>query len=254
MRTVRRDIGDMLVRKSGSGLSRRGFLRTSAVAGIGGLIALSGPGFGPGRFALAAEDHAGVSPDDALKMLMEGNARYVAAKLQHPNLTVDRRNEVAKGQYPYATVLGCADSRVAPEHLFDAGLGDLFTIRVAGNIADDGAIASIEYSVEHLGSTLVVVLGHERCGAVAATVDTVKSGATPPGHLSALIDPIRPAVAKANEKGGDTVDEAVSANATLVAAQLRASDPVLSEMVSHDKIKIVAARYDLDTGEVAFLA
>ena len=138
--------------------------------------------------------------------------------------------------------------------MFDAGLGDLFTVRVAGNVADDAAVASIEYAVEHLGATLVMVLGHERCGAVAATVDTVKSGGTPEGHLAALIDPIRPAVAQANAQGGDVVDLAVVANVSNMVALLKSSEPLLGEMVHHEKIKVVGGRYDLDTGEVTIVA
>jgi carbonic anhydrase len=224
------------------------------VAGLGGFIALSAFPFASDRPAFAAEEMAGVSPDEALKTLMEGNARYMASHPEHPDQSAERRETVAKSQHPIAVVLGCSDSRVAPELVFDQGLGDLFTIRVAGNVADDAVVASIEYAVEHLGATLVMVLGHERCGAVVAAVDLVKDGGTAPGHLAALIDPIRPAVAQANAQGGDVVDTAVIANVGNVTAQLKLSEPVLAEMIHHEKIKVVGARYDLETGEVVVVA
>jgi carbonic anhydrase len=148
-------------------------------AWIGVMAALALPGLWGSLQVLAADEvMAGVSPDDARTQLMQGNARYVAAKMKHPTQSAERRIEVAKGQHPVAVVLGCADSRVPPELLFDQGLGDLFTVRVAGNIADDAVIGSIEYALEHLGATLVMVLGHERCGAVQAAVDLSESGGT----------------------------------------------------------------------------
>jgi carbonic anhydrase len=221
--------------------------------GAAGLMALAAPAPAFSGLAFAAEE-PNVSADDALKMLMAGNARFVASKLEHPALSADRRIEVAKGQYPFAAVLGCADSRLAPELLFDRGLGDLFTIRVAGNIADDAVIASIEYAVEHLHAPLVMVLGHERCGAVQAAVDTAPQMGDAPGHLGALTKPIQPAVAQAKTQGGDLLDTAVIANVGQVVGQLKASQPVLAEMLQHGEIKIVGARYDLDTGEVTIVA
>lgn len=242
------------VERLGSRRSRRRFLGTSLAAGLGGLVALSGPSLGIGRLAFAADDHPSVSPDDALKMLMEGNARFVAAKAAHPNQTAERRTTVAGGQHPIAAIVGCADSRVSPELVFDQGLGDLFVCRVAGNVATDDVLGSIEYSVEHLGSTLVMVLGHEKCGAVAATLDIVKSGGTAPGHLPSLVDPIRPAAVQANSLMGDPLDLAIIANVGNVVAQMKASQPVLAELVSHGKIKVVGGRYDLDSGEVTVVA
>jgi carbonic anhydrase len=238
----------------GSRQNRRRFLGTGLAAGLGSLVALSGPSLGVGRLAFAADDQAGMKPDDALIALLEGNARFVATKATHPNQTGERRTTVAGGQHPIAVILSCSDSRVPPEFVFDQGLGDLFVIRVAGNVADDAGIGSIEYAVEHLGSTLVMVLGHEKCGAVAATQDVVKAGGTAPGHLPALVDPIRSAVAQANTQMGDTLDVAVIANVGNVVAQLKASQPVLAEMVDHEKIKVVGGRYDLDSGEVTVVA
>jgi carbonic anhydrase len=224
------------------------------------VFALTAPslaGSGLGSFvarALAAEETAGVAPDEALKILMEGNARYVASMQSFPNQSAERRLEVAKSQHPIAAVLGCADSRVAPELLFDQGLGDLFTVRVAGNIADDAVIGSIEYALEHLGARLVVVLGHERCGAVAAAVELAEKGGEAPGHLPALLKPIDPAVAQARTQGGDVLDTAIVANVGNVVAQLKMSEPVVKEMIHHEKAKVVGARYDLETGEVTIVA
>jgi carbonic anhydrase len=248
--TDRKQAGGM----PGSRQTRRRFLGTSVVAGIGGLVALTGPSLAFDRLAFAAEEPAGMQPDEALKALMDGNARFVATKATYPNQSAERRTTVAGGQHPIAVVLSCSDSRVPPELVFDQGLGDLFTVRVAGNVADDAVIASIEYAVEHLGSTLVMVLGHEKCGAVAATLDALKTGGAVPGHLPALVDPIRPAVIQANTQMGDALDLAVIGNVGNVVAQLKASEPVLGEMFGHEKIQIVGGRYDLDTGAVTVVA
>jgi carbonic anhydrase len=248
--TDRKQAGGM----SGSRQTRRRFLGTSLVAGIGGLVALTGPSLAFERIAFAAEEPAGMKPDEALQALMDGNARFVATKASYPHQTAERRTTLAGGQQPIAVVLSCSDSRVPPELVFDQGLGDLFTIRVAGNVADDAVIASIEYAVEHLGSTLVMVLGHEKCGAVTATLEALKTGDAVPGHLPALVDPIRPAAMQANTQMGDVLDLAVIGNVGSVVAQLKASEPVLGEMFGHEKIDIVGGRYDLDTGAVTIVA
>jgi carbonic anhydrase len=185
-------------------------------------------------------------PDEALARLMEGNKRYVAGSLSHPNQSLDRRGEVAKGQAPFAIILGCADSRVGPELLFDQGLGDLFVVRVAGNVLNDNALGSIEYAAEHLHSPLVVVLGHQKCGAVEATL---KGGAAP-GQIGSLVRAIQPAVDKVKGQPGDPLDNAIKANVELVVSQLRASKPILTELAEHGKLKIVGARYKLDSGEI----
>jgi len=195
----------------------------------------------------------GLSPEAAMARLMEGNARYVAAKGTHPHLDAAWRREVAAGQHPFATILACADSRVAPELIFDQGLGDLFVTRVAGNVVDDAILASIEYSVIHLGSTLVMVLGHERCGAVKATIDALAGHGseedrdTKIGALAALISP---AVQAVPAGAADRLDAAVSLNAVQAAAEVLAGSRPLRNRVLAGKLKIVAARYDLDDGLV----
>src|SRR6266480_4611104 len=216
----------------------------SAVA----LVALALP---PQRLSADAKAPAGPSADQALKMLQDGNARFVSGKLEHPNESAERRTEVAKGQHPYAVVLACADSRVGPEVIFDAGLGDLFVTRVAGNVVDDAMLGSIEYAIDHLGTPLVVVCGHQRCGAVQAAVDTVAAGTPPPGHLAALIDPIRPAVT-AQKPGDDLMDRAVDANVRNMVAKINADEEV-AHLVHEGKVKVVGGRYNLDTGEFKIL-
>jgi carbonic anhydrase len=188
-------------------------------------------------------------PDKTLEALLAGNQRFIAANCARPNQTTARRLEVAQAQHPVAAVLACSDSRVPPELLFDQGLGDLFVIRLAGNIPDDAAMGSLEYAAEHLGVRLAVVLGHKRCGAVDAAV---KSGHAP-GHIQALVDAILPAVAASKGMPGDAVDNAVKMNVSQVSAKLRAAAPILSEMVQEHRLKIVGAYYDLDNGKVTVL-
>jgi carbonic anhydrase len=208
------------------------------------VVALTGAGIGWTQEAPSA-----LSADEALKMLMKGNERYVSAKVKHPDESLARRKELTTGQHPFAIILGCADSRVAPELLFDEGLGDLFVIRVAGNIVDDAVLGSIEYAVEHLGTKLIVVLGHEKCGAVTAAIE----GGRTPGHLAALTEAIRPAVDAASKQPGDTIHNCVIANVQRVAQQIRQSEPVLKEYVNGKGVKVVAADYDIDTGRVRLL-
>lgn len=198
-----------------------------------------------------AEHREAIAPSNAqaLQRLMEGNARYVAGKATHPHQDAARRAEVATVQKPLAIIVTCADSRVGPEVVFDQGLGDIFVLRVAGNVADDDVQASIEYAVEHLGVNLVMVLGHERCGAVKAAL----AGGELPGHLAGLIERIRPAVESTRGQPGDALDNAVAANARLVAGQLRASRPLLQPRVAAGSLAVVAARLDLDTGAVELL-
>jgi len=192
-----------------------------------------------------------VSPNEALKRLMRGNACFVSGHLIHagPEEIAEARGAVAKGQKPFAVIVGCSDSRVGPEIVFDQGLGDLFVVRTAGEVVDAVALGSIEYAVEHLGSPLVVVLGHERCGAVSAAV----AGAKEPGHIAAVLRAIEPAVKQTKGKPGDPVENAVRAQAIDVARQLQDAKPILAERVQSGKLKIVAARYDLDSGKVELL-
>jgi len=197
-------------------------------------------------FAALANDAAkSVSPDDALSKLQEGNRRFSTSRKSEGKPTATRRTETAQSQHPFAIIVGCADSRTSPELVFDQNIGDLFVIRTAGNLVDDYALGSIEYAVEHLGSRLIVVLGHERCGAVKAASQT----ATAPGHINALVRDIQPAIQAAKEKGGDSLDVAIDANARLVADKIR-KESNLGELAK--SVRVISAVYDLDTGVVSF--
>jgi len=195
------------------------------------------------------EQSPAVAPADALARLKAGNQRFVSGKLQHPRQGTKRRTELATGQRPFAIVLGCADSRTPPEVLFDQGLGDLFVVRVAGNVLDDHVLASIEYAVDHLGARLVVVLGHKRCGAVQAAKETLDSKSEAPAHINSLVAAIQPAVEAT--RGAD-LEATVKANVENVAQSLRSSEPVLKKTVDAGTIEVAGAYYDLDTGAVAF--
>lgn len=198
--------------------------------------------------ALAAVSSAQTGSADQLKRLMDGNARYVAGKSVHANQDRARRTEVAKGQKPFAMLLSCADSRVPPEILFDQGLGDLFVVRVAGNIADPHALGSLEYGAQVLGARFLMVLGHEYCGAVDAAVKGGKVG----GNIDSIIDTIAPAAAraKADTATTDLLNRAINENVREVIAAINQRSGSLSGMAGKGDLKIVGARYDLDSGEV----
>jgi len=190
-----------------------------------------------------------LSPEQALQRLVEGNRRYVAEKAIHPDQTSQRRREVAQGQSPIAVVLTCSDSRVAPELFLDQGLGDLFVIRNAGNILDDHVIGSIEYAVDHLHVGLIVVVGHGKCGAVTAAA----TGGEVPGHIRSVTEAIAPAVEEVENLAGDKVENAVRANAQRAARILNHVEPFLKSAAAAGHLKIVAARYDLNTGGLEML-
>lgn len=197
----------------------------------------------------APKSASALSADQSLQRLVEGNKRFVGDGSAHPNQTESRRKEVAAGQNPVAIVLTCADSRVSPEVVFDQGLGDLFVIRNAGHVLDDHTLGSIEYAVQHLNVPLIVVVGHEKCGAVKAAVD----GGHAEGHIRSLVEAIQPALARCKHQPGDKLDNAVRANALRVSDELRHIQPILSEASKHGRLKVVGARYDLDSGEIEIL-
>ncbi|HVM60396.1 MAG TPA: carbonic anhydrase [Verrucomicrobiae bacterium] len=199
--------------------------------------------------AYAAGPSATITADDALARLKAGNERFVAGNLSHPNATPDRRADVARGQAPFAIIVGCSDSRVGPEVVFDQGLGDIFVVRTAGNVVDDVALGSIEYAADHLGAPVILVLGHTRCGAVAAAV----AGGEAPGHIGSIVEKIEPAVRETKGMPGDPVDNAVRANVRRVVLHLRGASPILSKLAKAGKLKVVGACYNLDSGRVEFL-
>ncbi|MDF9800104.1 carbonic anhydrase [Catalinimonas alkaloidigena] len=191
-----------------------------------------------------------VPAEEALKRLQEGNQRFVAEKRNHAHEDNEYRVSLSKGQDPFAVILACADSRVTPEILFDQGLGDLFVIRVAGNVAKEKVTGSIEYAVAHLGVRLVMVLGHQNCGAVGASMGVAELSK----NLQALVNEIKPAVHMAEKSGEkDVLNTAVRYNAQLVAAKLSESQPTLYPAVENEGLKIVPAYYKLETGEVELL-
>ena len=231
------------------GASRRGFLRAIAIAGGG--LAL---GAGVGR-VMADPASATVRPKTAKEIadaLLEGNRRFASGASQHPHLSAEVRAQQATKQTPFAAVLACADSRVAPELVFGQGIGDLFVVRVAGNTATAEAVASLAYAVEHLGVGFIMVLGHESCGAVKATVEAVASGKSA-GELEVLVGPIRPAVksvADRNREPTEVLSDAVEANARLAASGLHRASAILEEAIERRKLTIQAATYSVRTSLV----
>jgi len=190
-----------------------------------------------------------VSPDDALKRLLEGNQRFMKEKRQTPNQSRLRLQEVAAAQYPFASILGCADSRVPAEIVFDQGLGDLFVVRLAGNVVSPTATGSLEFAASVLGSQLIVVLGHERCGAVQAAL---KSDLLP-GRIGTFVEDIKPALNRIKAQSNDAVNDAVVANIRYQVELLRDTSSILTQLIEDSKLKIVGGRYDLDTGAVTLV-
>ena len=187
-----------------------------------------------------------MSGNDIWQELLSGNKRFAEGNPTHPNQSIARRQEMAKGQNPRAAVLACADSRVSPEIVFDQGLGDLFVVRVAGNVVNDPILGSLEYAVEHLGTRLIVVLGHQRCGAVAAAC----AGGEAPGHIGSLVQALAPAVDKIGKSEEGRVDWVAKENVRMMAKSLRSCGPILEEFVRQGKLEVAGAFYNLDTGAV----
>jgi carbonic anhydrase len=204
--------------------------------------------------AQASQSNPTISGDEALQRLIEGNKLYASGRPRHPRQTEERRIEVASGQKPIAVVLGCSDSRVPPEVIFDQGLGDLFVVRVAGNIVDSAVQGSIEYAVAELGVSLIMVLGHQKCGAVKATLELVEKGGHLPGQIEAIADKIKPAVESVRDLPGDILSNSIKANVEMVVGQLKHSQPILAKRVKEDKLRIVGATYELNSGMVNFVA
>ena len=200
------------------------------------------------RAVIAAVHEPTMSAEQALKLLLDGNQHFVAGKLDHPNQSPERRTEVANGQHPFASVLACSDSRTPPEIIFDRGLGDIFTVRVAGNVADKVVIESLDYSVKHLGVRLVMILGHNRCGAVIAAV----AGHEEEGDVGPMLTELRPAAEASKGMPGDPDENAVRENVKLVMKKIATSEE-LSAMVKSGELQIVGGIYDLDTGKIQMM-
>jgi carbonic anhydrase len=242
-------------------ISRRSLLHSSLVtagslAAVGALGACGSSGSGAAATSSSTATSAPVTNgDQALQRLVAGNARFVAGNPINQGRDSVRRAEVAEKQSPFAVILGCADSRVPPEVLFDEGIGDLFLVRVAGNTANEPALlGTIEYGVVALGSVLVMVVGHENCGAVKAAIDHVQKGTVQPGSIEALVEPIVPAVVAVKDQPADQLaNAAVDENVRRQVRQLSASMPLLAPLVSAGKLKVVGAVYHLTSGQVEVL-
>jgi carbonic anhydrase len=194
-----------------------------------------------------------LSPEAALKRLMKGNKRYVEGVSKRHDFKHERK-ALTKGQNPFAGILSCADSRIAPEYAFDTGRGDLFVCRVAGNFLNTDVVASFEYAVSVLDTPLLMVLGHRSCGAVEATIKSIRDGTTLPGHLPALVEAIGPAVKDTQGKPGDALDNAIKQNVVLNVEALKAATPIIAALVSDKKVRVVGAIYNLEDGEVDLLS
>jgi carbonic anhydrase len=240
--------------------SRRKFV--VSVAAIG--LALTSPAAAKGKRKEKEDDEDDkkkqppkpenvISPDASLKRLMDGNARYVDGIARRHDFKHERE-ALAGGQNPYAGILSCADSRIAPEYAFDSGRGDLFVCRLAGNFANDDSIASLEYGVAVLGVPLILVLGHDACGAIDATIKSLKDNTTLPGHLPSLVTALTPAVKAVSGKGGDVLGNAIRQNVVDNVAKLKSAGPILSAAVEQNKLKVVGGIYRLKDGKVDMVA
>lgn len=229
--------------------SRRGILKLGVAAAWASALAI--PAFA--QDAAQATPPNAISPDEALKRLLDGNARYAANTPTIKDFSAGRAARVAK-QYPFAAILSCADSRVAPELAFDQGPGELFVVRLAGNFVDDDGLASLEYSVKFLGVPLIMVLGHTNCGAVEATIKVMKDNAKLPGHLPGLVRAIKPAVEAAKKaNAANLLDAAIVENVRYNVGRLNKAKPIVSTFAAEGKVKVVGARYDLATGKVSLV-
>jgi carbonic anhydrase len=234
-------------------MARRNFLRLAGGAAAGLAIA-------PRAFAKETKEKKAppkpenvLSPDAALDRLMKGNARYIEGVSKRHDFSHERE-ALSKGQNPYAAVLSCADSRIAPELCFDTARGDVFVCRVAGNFADEEIIASLEYAVSVLNTPLIVVLGHDACGAVDATIKSIKDGTTLPGHLPALVHALTPAVEAAQKQPGDLLANAIRSNVAMTVDRLKTATPILKAAADDKKIRVVGGIYALKTGRVELLS
>ena len=241
----------MCINCGSDGIGRRDLMKFGAAAAI----AIAAGGASPAARAAEAKDGpTALSPEEALVQLKAGNERFVS----HPELcTVDlaqTRSDVAGHQAPWATIVACADSRVPPELIFGGhGVGELFIARDAGNLVDVGTLGTIEYGAAVLGSPLIVILAHTACGAVKAACDIVTKNATYPGVIGRMIEPIVPAALAVRNDPGDFADNSAKESAKRTAANLPTVSKIVSDLVGADKVKIVAAIYDLQTGVVTYL-
>jgi carbonic anhydrase len=231
-------------------LTRRDLLRLGVLTA--GAMVLGGP-----ATQAASPGPAGPPADEVLKRLLEGNQRFMKGEAASPRRGPDDFRPLAEGQRPIAVIVGCSDSRVPPELLFDQGVGDLFVIRVAGNVVKGAGApvkGSIEYGVAELGASLVMVLGHSECGAVKAAIKHLDDKDALPGAIESLVNSIRPAVVKARSMQGNLLDNALRANVAIGVETLRSLQPIVAPAVKRGQVKVVGAMYDLRTGSVTLTA
>jgi carbonic anhydrase len=239
-------------------LSRRRLIRLAGLAGGAGLVTTHAPPAAavaaPAAEADTLAESRPANPREALQLLLAGNRRWVSGCARHPHQSIARRQTVATGQSPFAVVFSCIDSRVPPELVFDRGLGDVFVVRTGAQSVDDIALGSVEFGPAEFGTQLIVVLGHQRCGAVTATIEAIRhGGGQAPGHIQAVVNALRPAYQVAVAMPGDLVDNMVRAQTKLTVARLTA-DPLLAERIRAGALMVVGGRYDLDTGRVDLVA
>jgi carbonic anhydrase len=230
-------------------VGRRDFLKLAGGAALGSMM--NGQSFAAAPKVVPKPQNV-LSPDGALDRLMSGNRRYVEGTSKRHDFKHERE-ALSKGQNPYAGILSCADSRIAPEYAFDTARGDLFVCRVAGNLINDDVIASFEYAVSVLNTPLIMVLGHQACGAVDAAIKSIKDGTTLPGHLPSLVTALAPAVKAALNQPGDNLNNAIRQNVVLAVAGIKAATPILSQAFEEKKIRVVGAIYDLANGQVTLV-
>jgi carbonic anhydrase len=205
----------------------------------------------------AADTQVSRKPDDVLKNLLEGNQRFVEGKLTHPGRSPKDFQALAEGQAPLVAIVGCADSRVPPEVVFDQGVGDLFVVRVAGNIVSGAGATvkgSIEFAVAVLGVRLIMVLGHSQCGAVKSAIEHVEANDSLPGAIGELIDPIRPVVRSVAGRGGDKLANVTKANVLAGVKRLESLAPILAKFTASGELKVVGGVYELSTGKVEMVS
>jgi carbonic anhydrase len=231
-------------------LKRRDFLQRSALTA---LTLATGSALTHSALAASGAAPAISDPEVALKLLVEGNLRFQRGESIHPNQDSERRTLVAAGQQPFAIIFGCSDSRESPELVFDRGLGDLFVARTAGHVLDYATLGSIEYGVAELHIPLIVVLGHERCGAVKATIETLEAKAKAPGSIAALVRSIAPAAEAAQGEGNEKLEHAIRLNTQNTARRLYNLSAIIRAAVQNGTLKIVGGRYDLDSGAMTLV-
>ena len=230
--------------------SRRAVLRLAATSAIG--LALAGSGIAKDVKKPPKPQNV-LSPDASFERLLQGNRRYVDGVSRRHDFQHERE-ALAGGQNPYAGILSCADSRIAPEYAFDSGRGDLFVCRVAGNFANDDTIASMEYAVAILGVPLLLVLGHDACGAVDATIKSLKDNTTLPGRLPSLVTALAPAVKAVSQQPGNPLDNAIRQNVIDNVEKLKSATPILSVATEQRKLKLVGGIYRLKSGRIDMLS